>query len=162
MDPFATFDLEPSVHIDTDDLERRYLKLSRDTHPDRHQDLPPEEMATLMQRAADLNRAYRILKDPWQRAAALLELRDPGVMERNKKLDPHFLMEAMEQAEQVAEAPDRQVPSLRQRLSEGVHNYLDAVVAAIDKEDWNRAATLLHQSRYQRKALADLEDKTDD
>jgi curved DNA-binding protein CbpA len=56
----------------------------------------------VLQRSAEINDAWKILRDPWQRARALLELLSPGVLDRNKKLDPAFLAEALELAEEVA------------------------------------------------------------
>ena len=82
-------------------------------------------------------------------------------MEATKQLGPMFLMEAMENAEQVAHA--RIDPGFVER--EALQAKLDGLVEAcrreieeaIEQGNVRRAAELLHQSRYHRKALRDLQ-----
>ena len=111
----------------------------------------------MLQRSAELNDAYRELEDPWKRTRSLLELRDRGVMDRTKKLSGTFLMEAMELAEQVACAVGEQVEGLRRQLQDNTAHCLQDIRAQVAQGNWEAAAVQLHQSRYQRKALADLE-----
>jgi len=155
MDPFATLQIEPTLDLDLQDLERRYLALSRECHPDFHLDADPAETTAILQRAADLNRSYKLLKDRWHRAESLVRLLDPDAMERTKSLAPDFLMEAMEWAEDVAMA-DGPDDALAARLESAVEAAFDATRRALADGDAGAAATALHQSRYSRKALADL------
>lgn len=157
MDPFETLGIEASLDLDDDAFEARYLKLSRDYHPDFHVGADPAQMDEILAKSADLNRAYRTLRDRWDRARALVDRLDGEAMKRREKLDPMFLMEAMEWAEAVAEcragASDE---TLEPRLSNAVEDYFSKIRAALEASDPDAAATLLHESRYARKALADL------
>jgi hypothetical protein len=110
----------------------------------------------VLERSARLNDAYRELRDPWRRAARILELQAPGVMDRTKRLQPEFLGEAIELSEEVAQARGEAVGSLRQRIAAQVAADLAAIVERIEAGDFAAAATVLHQSRYHRKALDDL------
>ena len=101
-DPFTVFGLKHSLDVDERALEARYLKLSRECHPDMHSAGQTGDCVAVLQRAAEINDAWRVLRDPWQRARTLLELLSPGVLDRNKKLDPVFLAGALELAEEVA------------------------------------------------------------
>ena len=144
------------MDLDAADLDRRYLELSRQTHPDHQRDATPEQQIAVLEQSARLNDAYRVLSDEWKRAEALLELRSPGVLERTKQLSPLFLAEALELSEEVAEAGDAEIAPLRARLDECVQRDLDEVRAKIAAGEWEAAGTRLHQSRYHRKALRDL------
>ncbi len=156
MDPFAVLGLPPAVELDPRRLEERYLALARDCHPDHHRAADADQQLAILARAAELNDAYRMLKDPWRRAEALLDLRAPGVLAARKQLAPDFLMAALELAETVAGADAEAAKTLRPRLAELVRADLAAVVDAIARGDHDAAAVRIHQSRYHRKALEDL------
>jgi Fe-S protein assembly co-chaperone HscB len=74
------------MDLDLDDLDRRYLELSRACHPDHSGASSPAEQVAVLERSARLNDGYRELRDPWRRAARILELQAPGVMDRTKRL----------------------------------------------------------------------------
>ncbi len=149
--------LPPAMDLDERELERRYLELSRECHPDYHRDRAGEEQVVMLQQAARLNDAYRVLREPWRRAQAILELSEPGILERTKQLCPAFLMEAMDVAEEVAAVAPANAAALRDRLQARVERYRREVTRCLAERQWAQAATHLHESRYYRKALADLE-----
>lgn len=156
MDPFVVLGVPVTMDLDEAEVERRYLELSRESHPDHNSSAAPEEQIAVLERSARLNDAYRVLRDPWRRAAAILELRHPGVLDGNKQLSPGFLMEAMELSEEVAQASAESAGPLRSRIEAQIAEDLSTLRASIEKGEWDEAATLLHQSRYHRKALEDL------
>ncbi len=158
MNPFAVLGLEPRMDLSAENLEQTYLSLSRVTHPDAHPDSTAEEQVQILSRSAEINDAYKVLKDPWRRARAILELREPRIMNETKQLDPAFLMEAMEQAEAVAGCEENDRPALLARLDAQVEECLAQITAAINKAHDREAAVLLHQARYHQKALQDLEE----
>ena len=157
MDPFAVLGLEPRMDLLDADLEKVYLRLSRETHPDAHPGASAKEQVAILSRSADINDAYKKLRDPWQRARAILELRVPGIMEQTKDLQPTFLMEAMEQAEEVAKAGEDDKPGLARRLDRAIAESLAQISVDIENDRNEAAAVLLHESRYHRKARADLD-----
>ena len=156
--PFAVLGLEPRMDLPAADLEEVYLRLSRETHPDAHPGASPDQQVSILTQSAEINDAYRVLRDPWERARAILELREPGIMEQTKQLDPGFLMAAMEEAEAVAGATPTARPALQARLKATVDGCLSRLAELIDNDDNQQAATVLHQSRYHKKALSDLVD----
>jgi molecular chaperone HscB len=158
MDPFAVLGLEPRMDLPREELEQTYLSLSRETHPDAHPGATADEQVQILSRSAEINDAYKVLKDPWRRAVAILELHEPGIMEETKKLDPAFLMEAMAQAEAVATCDEADRPALLARLEHEVEDCLEQVTTAIHDRRDRDAAVLLHQARYHRKAHKDLEE----
>lgn len=159
-DPFTVFGLPRSLDLDERALESRYLRLSRDCHPDLHRAKETGDCIAVLQRSAEINDAWRILRDPWQRARALLELLSPGALERNKRLDPAFLAEALELAEEVAFADGEAASRLRERLQQAIAADYAAVRAALDGGDADAAARRFHASHYHQKALQDLDRKS--
>ena len=159
-DPFAVFGVEHTLDLDARTLERRYLELSRGCHPDLHRAADTDDCLAVLQRSAEINDAWRVLRDPWERARALLELRSPGVLDREKKLDPAFLAQALELAEEVAFVDAAQAPALRARLEHELAADLRAVRDALAAADVGLAARRFHAAKYHRKALLDLDSKT--
>ena len=156
-DAFAVFGVRRSLDLDERELERRYLQLSRDCHPDHNRARDTEDCVAVLQRSAEINDAWQVLKDPWARARALLEAEAPGVLERNKKLDPAFLADALELAEEVATSGAHARPALRDRLTDALAADFAAVREAVSHRDFDAAARVVHQSHYHKKALHDLE-----
>ncbi|HLU38476.1 MAG TPA: Fe-S protein assembly co-chaperone HscB [Planctomycetota bacterium] len=157
MDPFAVLGVPVDLDLDPALLEARYLAASRACHPDHHAGADPDARIALLDRAAAVNNAYRVLRDRWRRAEAIVELRAPGALERHKQLPPDFLAEALDLAEEVAAArggPD--TAALRARVQAMVDADWNALRDAVAAGDFAAAATTLHKSRYHRKALQDL------
>ena len=102
---FELFDLAPCYALDAEQLERSYKELQSLVHPDRHvQAVQPEQRAS-MQWTTRVNDAYRILKDPVQRAKHILELHGVDVaFETNTQMPSDFLIQQLETREQLEEA----------------------------------------------------------
>ena len=64
MDYFEVFGLPRRLGLDAAELQRKFYELSRRTHPDFHQTAPAEEQARVLETSAQLNAAYRALRDP--------------------------------------------------------------------------------------------------
>jgi molecular chaperone HscB len=157
LDPFTVFGLPRTMDLDERTLERRYLRLSRECHPDLNRQQTSIDCVAVLQRSAEINDAWQLLRDPWKRAKTLIELQAPGALERNKKLDPMFLADALELAEEVAFASGSAVPVLRQRLEARLAADQEAVRKALTAGDFDAAARRFHESHYHRKALTDLD-----
>jgi curved DNA-binding protein CbpA len=61
---FEIFGLSsPRLNLNLQELEQKYYELARSLHPDKNRESNDAQMLT-----ADLNAAYRCLRDPWARA----------------------------------------------------------------------------------------------
>jgi molecular chaperone HscB len=108
MDPFATLGLAPSFDIDLVAVEKTHRELSRALHPDRYVGEGASGRRAALERAVAVNEAWRVVRDPIQRAEALLVLRGVEVGEEGEpKASPEFLMEMLEQREALSEARAR-------------------------------------------------------
>jgi len=71
-DYFSFLGLPRRLGVDSQDLERRFLDLSRKFHPDYFYNAPPAERLASLERSSYLNDAYRTLKNPSARIEYLL------------------------------------------------------------------------------------------
>src|SRR5262249_27402541 len=74
MDPFATLGLPRRYEIDMQELETRYRELQKALHPDKHAGASASQRRLSLERAIQVNEAYRVLKDDLKRAEALVAL----------------------------------------------------------------------------------------
>ncbi|REJ59678.1 MAG: Fe-S protein assembly co-chaperone HscB, partial [Proteobacteria bacterium] len=104
---FSSFDLDPAFSIDLAMLEQRYEQLMTICHPDRFAAAPAFEQRAAAKRAADINEAFNVLKQPVSRAGHLLQLAgvDLQALERQPAA-PEFLFEQMMLREKVQEFDD--------------------------------------------------------
>ncbi|MCA8954420.1 MAG: Fe-S protein assembly co-chaperone HscB [Planctomycetes bacterium] len=158
-DPFTVLGVAPEMDLDERALETRYRRLATESHPDFNRGLDAAAHVEMLERAARLNDAFHVLRDPWRRAVALIELRDAQAMQQTKTLCPVFLMEAMETREAVDDAALDRLATLRSEIEAKLAHYLEDVRGHLARGEVRTAATLVHQSNYYRKALADLKER---
>ncbi len=86
-------------------VERAHRELSRVLHPDRYVGTGASERRAALERAVEVNEAWRVVRDPVRRAEALLALAGVGVGEgREPQADPDFLMDMLEKREALSDA----------------------------------------------------------
>ena len=172
---FELFGLPQAYRLDRSALDTRYRQLARETHPDRFVNRSDEERRLSLQRAAHVNEAYQVLKDPLRRARYLLELR--GVQfddERSTTQDTEFLMEQMELREALGEvrgAPDplAALAEIAGRIRDRLDTLAERLAVQLDQDspqDREAAVDMVHKMTFYRRLLeeaesleADLEDE---
>ncbi len=108
-DPFALFGLPPRFDLDQVDLEHRYRELSREHHPDRHARDSDGGRLAAVQKTADINAAYKLLRDDFTRAENLLsrvgiETSEHAQQDHRQTVDASLLIEIMALREALDEA----------------------------------------------------------
>ena len=123
-DHFGVFDLPRRLTVDAAGLERKFLRLSRECHPDRFSAQGLEAVAEAQRRSARVNDAYRTLRDPVQRAEHLLALQGVERGEGAAKCPPDLLEAVFELRESIVERPS---PELRTRVRELLSNATERI-----------------------------------
>jgi molecular chaperone HscB len=97
QDYFTIFGLPPKLTLDTADLQSRFYRLSREFHPDRFARRSAVEQQSALDATALLNDAYRVLRDPVQRAEYLLSQQGFDIgQQRSNDVPPELLEEVFE------------------------------------------------------------------
>ena len=116
-DPFETLHVEATFELASEFLAERHRELSLALHPDRHAGKSASERRASLSSAIEVNAAYRQLRDPLQRAEALLERYGVKPEEgREPPADPAFLMEILELRETLGDAAKRRDRATVDRL----------------------------------------------
>jgi molecular chaperone HscB len=120
---FELFGLKAGFEVDGETLALRYRDLQKETHPDRFANASEQERRLSVQLAAQINEAFRVLKNPLARARYLLELQGVTLDDTDTRMEPEFLMEQMELRETLAEIPQAKAPF---DALEGLRSQLEA------------------------------------
>lgn len=151
--------------LDARTLRNEFLRLQSQYHPDKLRQLTDEQrqgmsMEELEQRSADLNKAYKALCDPLQRAIHILQSRGIDVDEENKGEevsggppkgveDMEALMEIMEVHEAIEEATDQaQIESLKEENAKRIEASINDISSAFASDDLDRAKAATILLRY--------------
>jgi molecular chaperone HscB len=133
MDPFATLGIAHAFDIDLAAVEKVHRELSRALHPDRYVGASPSERRASLEKAVEVNEAWRVVRDPIRRAEALLALK--GVATREgpgaPTADPAFLMDMLEQREALSEARQSKDLEAVRRMSAAIGERARAVERAL-------------------------------
>ncbi|SAI62831.1 co-chaperone HscB [Bordetella trematum] len=112
---FSLFGLPARFALEDAALEAAWRDVAARVHPDRFATASAVERRVAMQWAARANEAYRVLRDPMQRARYLCEQAGVDLQtESNTSMDGAFLMQQMEWRELLDDA--RQDAQARERL----------------------------------------------
>lgn len=168
MDPFATLGIERRFDVDLSDAEKKHRELSRALHPDKFVGAPPSEKRAALNKAVEVNEAWRAVRDPIRRAEALFQLAGVPVGETNEpKPSPVFLMDMMEQREALAEAKAMKDLAAVRGLAEAVADRANATELALTEgfranADLSSLVKRLGELRFYRRFLEEVSSIEDD
>ncbi|MFA7096218.1 MAG: co-chaperone HscB [Gammaproteobacteria bacterium] len=146
---FEIFGLPARFALDQEQLAERYRELQRAVHPDRYANAGAQERRLAVQRAAQINEAFQVLRDPLARAKYLLELHGVQVDDgQNTAMDPVFLMEQMELREALSEVRGHAEPQAAlARLFQDISARIQDLTALLGGELDRATPDALRQAR---------------
>jgi molecular chaperone HscB len=158
MEYFKILGVEPPrLNLDLKDLEKAYYRAALQLHPDKNSGCP-----VFTNRSALLNQAYRTLKEPWMRAAYLLESLGRKI---NSNRTPAELAELYFQIEE--ENDPKKLKQFRAQLKKKARESDSHLLSLFKEFDQNPSSTdvvkameeLVAESKYSRAMVKDIEEK---
>jgi molecular chaperone HscB len=131
MDFFSLLGLPERFDLDTGELRRKYLALSRHAHPDYHVNDNPEVRNLHLQVSSSLNEAYRTLQEPALRAAYLLERLGGKSSEADKTVPEGFLGTMMMMQEEIHDAIETNDAAELDRLRDVLQTQHDGLMQKV-------------------------------
>jgi molecular chaperone HscB len=151
---FALFDLSPRFQLNTADLEKTYLGLQGQYHPDRAASMDDATKRQYMMAATHINTAYQTLKKPVDRARYLLTLAGIDTEEEtNTAMPMDFLMDQMQWREEIDAAKAKRhleaLENLHAALMKDRQSLTDTLASALDEQhDYPLAAMTVRKYRF--------------
>ena len=168
LNHFQLFELPVSFAIDIPQLTARYRDLQRAVHPDRFANASDQDRRLSMQRTAQLNEAYQVLKHPLSRARYMLELQGVDFNnERDIQQDPMFLMEQMELREALENIesdiePLLKISEIMQSIDEREKQLfaeIQSVLKTNSEQGQKAAKAVVHKLQFMQKLRQEADDK---
>jgi molecular chaperone HscB len=131
VDHFTLLGLPRRFDLDHAEIHRKFLVLSRHAHPDFHAGDTPEVQQLHLQVSAALNKAYRTLSDPSERAAYLLTLFGGKSSADDKSVPDGFLGTMMMMQEELSDAVSDDDRAEIARISEVLRTQHDGLLRRI-------------------------------
>lgn len=103
MNYFELFELPVTLQPDENLIKQKYYELSRRYHPDMHTRDTPGEQAEMLERAALVNQALKVLSNRQELLRYVLEQKGLLTADEKYELPEIFLMEMMEINEKMME-----------------------------------------------------------
>jgi molecular chaperone HscB len=153
---FVLFGLPVCFKLDLTELQKRFLKLQSQVHPDRFAHGSAAEQRVALQWATRVNEAFQTLKNPVTRAAYWCELQGQAIdTAKNTSMSTQFLMQQMqwhENLEALNENPCQNkhaLSHLHQEIQDVEKNILAQINVCIDDHnDAIKAAELTKQLMF--------------
>lgn len=170
MNFFALFGFEEAFDIDLSRLSNTYKSLAQVTHPDKFSQASDSEKLMAVQKSAQVNDGYQVLKHPLSRAEHLLSIRGIQLSHETKTLqDPAFLMQQMEwreQLEDVEHAADQEaaletLDKELQQHSQAQYVELQSLLEVNSDESDIKAADKVRKLKFMEKLHHEIELKED-
>ena len=99
---FQLFELECSVSVDHDLLEKKYLNFQKKFHPDKYVNASDHEKRLSLQIISYINEAYTTLKNDYLKSMYLLKIKGYEIDDQNNTIsDPEFLSHQIELREEL-------------------------------------------------------------
>lgn len=160
--------------IDTSQLEKRFLELSRKYHPDRFASKTPLENQIAHEYSSSVNNAYRTLKEPVSRAKYVVERQLGSIEEKSASVPPdmaEFFFEihdvldtiresngdAPESALKEVQKADQELREKVQQLESDLRQQFASYDSAPDKKNLEKIKEILSERSYIRSFLRQID-----
>ncbi|WP_349967975.1 iron-sulfur cluster co-chaperone HscB C-terminal domain-containing protein [Wolbachia endosymbiont of Armadillidium arcangelii] len=138
---FTLFEIEPTFNISFDELEKKYIELSKTDINERQS-----------QNMENINRAYQILKSPLKRAEHLLDFFD--VKSQKDHLNSEILSESVEIREYLLDCDDLQFAS--RMIDEKIKGCIKNLINTFAVKNFDGAATQVLRLKYLYKSFEEV------
>jgi molecular chaperone HscB len=162
MNYFELLAIEKTFDIDLAILEKNYLELQQQLHPDRFVNASPASRLAATQRVADINQGYETLKSFQKRAEYLLKLAGYEINEKelSKNVDKETLLESMQQREDLDSSTDIiEIENLTREVAGQKKELLARRSDLFSKEEYQPAFAQVIRLKYLDKFLTEAKNK---
>lgn len=143
---FEIFNINPSLDLNMDFIEEKYLELQLKSHPDLMINKSPEAQQKAANDSSNINNAYEILKDPLKRAIYFLEINN--IFIDSIKPDNMLLMEIMEIKEEFEMADKKKREVIKKDLKNKINLLYQEITALTNKNNIAKAGEKIVLLKY--------------
>ncbi|KRT82939.1 Chaperone [Oryctes borbonicus] len=146
---FKVFNLDVTYDVNQKNLTNSYRKMQSVLHPDKFSNKSDAEKEISAEYSSLVNKAYKTLQTPINRAIHLLLLNNEIISEDNKSDNPEFLMEIMELNEEIdqADSPEK-LKSLQEKSNQMLDRCSEEVSKCFEEGNISKAKEAVIRMKY--------------
>ena len=163
MNHFELFGLPSQFKLDGSLLSSQFRELQKRFHPDNFATASERDRLMAVQKAAQINDAYQVLKNPISRAEYILAEQGTEIRgEQQTMQDPMFLMEQMELREELEDIaggsdPESALFDFDSKVSKMYKQHLASVEQELNDGLWAEAADRVRKLKFIAKLKNEIE-----
>ncbi|MGF1749859.1 MULTISPECIES: co-chaperone HscB [Vibrio] len=163
MNHFDLFGLPVQFSLDGSLLSSQFLELQKRFHPDNFASASERDRLLAVQKAAQINDAYEVLRRPISRAEYLLSENGIDIRGEHKTLqDPMFLMEQMELRETLEDIAssanaEEELFDFERQVSKMFNEHLTELTHELEQARWDSAADSVRKLKFIAKLQNEIE-----
>ncbi|MGP8306340.1 co-chaperone HscB [Vibrio sp. YIC-376] len=163
MNHFELFGLPSQFQLDGSLLSSQFRELQKRFHPDNFATASERDRLLAVQKAAQINDAYQVLKNPISRAEYILAEQGMEIRgEQQTMQDPMFLMEQMELREELEDIagssdPESVLFDFDAKVSKMYKQHLASVEQELNDGLWAEAADQVRKLKFIAKLKNEIE-----
>ncbi len=166
MNYFELFGLTAQFPIDQLHLSSQYRQLQKQLHPDNFVNASERDYLLSVQKAAEINDAYHILKNDISRAEYLIDLMGIQRTPEATFNDPMFLMQQMEwreQLEDIAQNDDMESAlfDFEQTIQQDKKQLFSELTQCLAEQQGENALAVVNKLKFMQKLLGEIEQLED-
>ncbi|MBS1548238.1 MAG: hypothetical protein JSS94_00025 [Bacteroidetes bacterium] len=150
MNYFELFGFEVFPRISQSLLSKKYISLQRESHPDFFTRETGSEQDEALDKSADINKAYKIFKNPDDTLAYFLQVKGIIVPGEKFELPSDFLMEMMDLNESISDSPENGKKAAA-AFQVGLGEEMEYNIASLSQDGENLSVLEELKSLYYRK-----------
>ncbi|MDH2925351.1 co-chaperone protein HscB [Nicoletella semolina] len=161
--PFSLFNLPVQFSVDRELLSERYLTLQKQLHPDNFASHSVQEQRLAIQKSAEINDAFQVLKSPVRRAESIILINtgETQNVEEKSMRDMDFLMQQLEWREKLEHIEHTQNETELTVFLKQINTQEAVIIAELDAtlsaKNWQKATALCDKLRYIQKLITEIE-----
>ncbi len=154
MNYFELFGLPNQFQLDGSLLSLQFRELQKRFHPDNFATASERDRLLSIQKAAQINDAYQVLKNPITRAEYMLSVHNYDIRgEQTTMQDPIFLMQQMELREELELLPSNPDPEsalfdFAENVSAMRQELLSILQQQLEDQIWQEAAQSVRKLKF--------------
>jgi len=165
---FELFDLPVSYDVDLNQVQKFYMDLQKQVHPDRFANGSDLEKRLSMQQTSWINEAQATLKDPVLRAIYLLELKGMDInLENETTMDAAFLMQQLEMRERLEHVKKEDDPlttldAMAKELKSSISDMKKSFALSYEENKIDESREWIRKLQFMQKAKKEIDTLTAD
>jgi len=163
---FELFELPVSYDVDLNQIQKYYMDLQRQVHPDKFANASDQEKRLSMQQTSWINEAQATLKDPVLRAIYLLKLKGTDInLENETTMDAGFLMQQLEMRDRLEHIKKEDDPlavldGMAKELKSSSNNMMVSFSESYETEQIDDAREYIRKLQFMQKAKKEIDTLT--